>query len=199
MASVSFPVTGDPDADELLVRDPFALLLGMLLDQQFPLERAFAAPAELRARIGADRFDPAGLVALDPEELRAAFTRRPALHRYPAAMAERARALAAHLVERHDGRAEAVWAGAADGATLLAAVRDLPGFGDEKARIFVAVLAKRFGIRPPGWQEACAPFDDDQPRSAADIDSPEAFEQVKAWKRTMRAQGKTKLDRPDPS
>jgi uncharacterized HhH-GPD family protein len=194
----SFPVTGDAEADRLLREDPFALLLGMLLDQQFPLERAFAAPAELRARLGAEHFSAAGLAALGPEVVRAAFLRRPALHRFPAAMAERARALAAHLNERYDGRADAVWKGAPDGAALLAAVRDLPGFGDEKARIFVALLAKRFGVRPRGWREACAPFDDEQPRSAADIDSPEAFEQVKAWKRTMRAQGKTKQDRPDP-
>jgi uncharacterized HhH-GPD family protein len=194
---ISFPVTGDAEADRLLQEDPFALLLGMLLDQQFPLERAFAAPAELRVRLGAEHFSAAGLAALDPEVVRAAFLQRPALHRYPAAMAERARALAAHVNECYDGRAAAVWERAADGAALLAAVRDLPGFGDEKARIFVALLAKRFGVRPPGWREACAPFDDEQPRSAADIDSPEAFEQVKAWKRTMRTQGKTKQDRPD--
>jgi uncharacterized HhH-GPD family protein len=198
MTSVSFPVTGRPEADALLRDDPFALLLGMLLDQQVPLEQAFAAPAELRARLGPGRFDPASIAALDPDELRAAFTQRPALHRFPAAMAERASALATCLVERYDGRAEEVWLGALDGTALLAALRELPGFGDEKARIFVAVLGKRFGVRPPGWEAACAPFDDDQPRSAADIDSPEAFERVKAWKRTMRAQGKTKQDRPDP-
>ena len=93
---------------------------------------------------------------------------------------------------------EAVWSDVVDGAELAARLRELPGYGDEKARIFVALLAKRFGVRPRGWREACAPFDDEQPRSAADIDSPEAFEQVKAWKRTMRAQGKTKQDRPDP-
>jgi len=199
MTSVVFPVTGNPEADALLRDDPFALLLGMLLDQQVPLEQAFAAPARLRARLGPGRFDPTAIAALDSDELRAAFVQRPALHRFPAAMAERAGALAAHLVERYDGRAEHLWLRAPDGAALLAAVRELPGFGDEKARIFVAVLGKRFGVRPPGWQAACAPFDDDQPRSAADVDSPEAFERVKAWKRTMRAQGKTKLDRPDPA
>jgi uncharacterized HhH-GPD family protein len=198
MDPVAFPVTGKPEADRLLREDPFALLLGMLLDQQFPLERAFAAPAELRARIGPDRFDPAGLAAVDPDELRECFTRRPALHRFPAAMAERARALAGYLTERYDGRAEAVWTSAADGAALFAAVRALPGFGDEKARILVAVLGKRFGVRPPGWQAACAPFDDEQPRSAADIDSREAFERVKAWKQAMRAAGRTKQDHPGP-
>jgi uncharacterized HhH-GPD family protein len=199
LTSVSFPVTGRPEADALLRDDPFALLLGMLLDQQVPLEQAFAAPAELRARLGPGRFSPAAIAALDPDDLRAAFTQRPALHRFPAAMAERASALAVRLVERYEGRAEQVWLGAPDGATLLAALRELPGFGDEKARIFVAVLGKRFGVRPAGWQAACAPFDDDQPRSAADIDSRDAFEQVKAWKRTMRAQGKTKQDRPAPA
>jgi uncharacterized HhH-GPD family protein len=195
---VRFPITGDPDADRLLADDPFALLLGMLLDQQFPLERAFAAPAELRARLGPDRVNPFALAALDPDELRACFARRPALHRYPAAMADRTRALAARLVDHYDGRADALWRGAADGVALREAFRALPGFGDEKARILVAVLGKRFGIRPPGWREACAPFGDDEPRSAADVDSPAAFERVKAWKKTMRAQGRTKQDRPAP-
>jgi uncharacterized HhH-GPD family protein len=191
-------VTGDAASDELLNTDPFALLVGMLLDQQVPLEWAFAAPARLRERIG-ERFSPGAIATMEPEELEAAFVARPALHRYPSVMAKRTYALAEALVERYDGRAAAVWDGVATGDDLLARVHALPGFGEEKAKIFVALLAKRFGVRPDGWERASAPFSDDEPRSAADVDSPDAFARVKAWKAMMRAQGKGKADAADGS
>jgi uncharacterized HhH-GPD family protein len=190
-------VTGDAEADHLLNTDPFALLVGMLLDQQVPLEWAFVAPLRLRERIGGDRFSPHGIAAMPPEELEAAFVARPALHRYPSVMAKRTRALAEALVEHHDGRAAGVWERTASGDDLAARVRALPGFGEEKAKIFVALLAKRFGVRPPGWERASAPFSDDQPRSAADADSPDGFARVKAWKAMMRAKGMGKADQPD--
>jgi uncharacterized HhH-GPD family protein len=186
-------VTQDPAADELLNADPLALMIGMLLDQQVPMEWAFAGPLKLRERMGG-RLDAAELATIDPDKLDAVFRGPPALHRFPGSMAKRTQALCQHLVEHYDGDAASVWAGADTGAELVRRVRALPGFGGEKAKIFSALLAKRFGVRPPGWEEATAPFSDDQPRSVADIDSPESLAKVRAWKKTMKAQGRAKSD-----
>ncbi|MDP9005939.1 MAG: Fe-S cluster assembly protein HesB, partial [Actinomycetota bacterium] len=139
-----FFITGDAEADGLLAHEPLALVLGMMLDQQVPMEWAFASPARLAQRLGG-RLDAAEIAAMDPAELEAAFKERPALHRFPGSMAKRAQELCRALVDHYDGRAERVWADVATGAELLARVRSLPGFGDEKARIFVALLAKRRG------------------------------------------------------
>ena len=193
--SVSFPITGDPAADRLLVEDPFALVVGMLFDQQVPLEWAFAAPARLAERLG-DRFSPSGIAGMAEDELVALCVAKPAVHRYPAAMARRLHALALHLVQHHGGRTEALWQDASTGEALHRGLREVPGFGDEKARILVAVLGKRFGVRPAGWVEACAPFGDDEPRSAADVASRADFARVKAWKQAMRARGLGKADAP---
>ncbi|RMH75917.1 MAG: Fe-S cluster assembly protein HesB, partial [Actinomyces sp.] len=119
---------------------------------------------------------------------------KPALHRFPASMAKRIQDLCRHLVDVHDGDAAAVWRDVRSGAELLDRLRDLPGYGDEKARIFVAILAKRFGVRPPGWEEAAGPFADDTPRSVADIDSPEALARVRDWKKAQKARGRSKAD-----
>ncbi len=189
----SFFITGDAEADGLLARDPLALLLGMMLDQQVPMEWAFASPARLAQRLGG-RLDAREIAAMDPEVLEAAFKERPALHRYPGSMAKRAQALCQVLVDEYDGRAERVWAGAASGDELLGRVRSLPGFGDEKARIFVALLAKRRGVRPPGWEQAAAPFSDALRRSVADANSPAALEEVRAFKKARKAAGKGKAD-----
>ncbi|MEA3215779.1 MAG: hypothetical protein QOJ19_1935 [Acidimicrobiia bacterium] len=193
MAAGSFPVTGNALADELISTNPFALLVGMLLDQQVPLEWAFGSPLRLRERLGG-KLSPQVVAAMSPDEVEKLFRTKPALHRYPGSMAKRTHDLAVELIARYDGRAENLWDTASTGQELLDRLRALPGYGDEKAKILVAVLAKRFAVRPPGWEAACAPFSDDEPRSAADIDSPEAFERVKAWKRTMRQQGKSKQD-----
>src|SRR5438270_12707590 len=131
--------TNDSDADRLLAEDPLALLLGMLLDQQVPMEWAFKAPSLLKERLGG-RLDCAEIAAMDPEKLRTVFSERPALHRYPASMADRVHGLCGALTEDFDGDIEKLWAGAADGAELLARLRSLPGFGEQKARIFVALL-----------------------------------------------------------
>ena len=187
------PVTGDPQADELLATDPLALLIGMLLDQQVPMEWAFGAPLKLRDRLGG-RLDAAEIAALDPERLAAVFKGPPALHRFPGAMGTRTQALCQHLVDDYGGDAAAVWTGAADGRELVRRLRALPGFGGEKAKIFAALLAKRFGVRPAGWEEATAPFSDDEPRSVADIDSAETLQRVRSWKKAMKAQGKGKSD-----
>jgi uncharacterized HhH-GPD family protein len=193
MTEPKLPVTGDPEADKLLVEDPLALTIGMLLDQQVPMEWAFSGPLRLREKLGG-RLDAAEIAALDPAELEAMFKGPPALHRYPAAMAKRTQELCHYLVDHHGGNAAAVWTGVGDGRELLQRVRALPGFGADKARIFTALLAKRFGVRPPGWEEATAPFSDDQPRSVADIDSAETLQRVRSWKKAMKAQGKGKAD-----
>lgn len=193
MAKVSFPVTGDAEADGLLVSDPLALVIGMLLDQQVPIEWAFRAPSTLATRLG-PRFTAAAVAAMDPEELVAVFCEKPALHRYPAVMARRAHALCVHIVDHHNGDPARIWKGVRTGAALFERVQALPGFGKEKAQIFVALLAKRFAKRPPGWEEVAGPFADDQPRSVADISSREAFAEVRAWKQAQKAAGKTKSD-----
>ncbi|HEX5366537.1 MAG TPA: HhH-GPD-type base excision DNA repair protein [Acidimicrobiales bacterium] len=194
--TAAVPVTGDPDADALLAEDPLALLIGMLLDQQVPMEWAFSAPLKLRQRLGG-HLDAGGIAALAPEQLAAAFTGPPALHRFPGSMARRTQALCQHLVDRYHGDPAEVWTGVDDGRELVRRLADLPGFGSEKARIFAALLAKRFGVRPPGWEEATAPFSDDEPRSVADVDSAESLQRVRAWKKMMRAKKRSKADSPD--
>ena len=191
-APTPLAVTGKPDADALLGRNPLALLLGMLLDQQVPMEWAFMAPYTLEQRLG--HLDVTRIVAAGPEALTAAFCAKPALHRYPASMATRAYALCQHLVDEYGARPAAVWQSAGTGDELYRRLRGLPGFGDEKAKIFLAVLGKRCGVTPPGWAERALPFSDSTPRSVADIDGPEALERVRAWKKQQKAQGKGKQD-----
>jgi uncharacterized HhH-GPD family protein len=188
-----FFITGDPEADGLLGRDPLALLLGMMLDQQVPMEWAFASPAKLAHRLGGT-LDAAAIAAMAPEELESAFKQKPALHRFPGSMARRAWELCRHLDEHYDGKAERVWTDAGDGDEVLARLQGLPGFGPEKARIFLAVLAKRRGVRPQGWEEAAAPFSDDVRRSVADVESPETLREVRAFKQARKAAGKGKAD-----
>ena len=147
----------DPDADQLLSEDPLALLIGMVLDQQVPLEWAFKSPHELKQRLGG-RLDPAEIASMDPERLSQVFARPPALHRFPASNAKRVQALCRIVVERYGGQPERIWESVADGQELLANVRSLPGFGDQKSRIFVALLGKQLGVRPPGWEEAVGDF-----------------------------------------
>jgi uncharacterized HhH-GPD family protein len=193
MTEPTLPVTGDPEADKLLVDDPLALTIGMLLDQQVPMEWAFSGPLRLREKLGG-RLDAAEIAALDPAELEAMFKGPPALHRYPGSMARRTQALCQHMVEHYGGDAAAVWTGVDDGNELLRRVKALPGFGADKSKIFTALLAKRFGVQPAGWEQATAPFSDDKPRSVADVDSPETLRRVRSWKKVMKAQGKTKAD-----
>jgi uncharacterized HhH-GPD family protein len=191
MADPTLPVTGDAAADQLLVDDPLARLIGMLLDQQVPMEWAFASPAKLKERLGGS-LDAATIAALPLEELEAIFKGPPALHRFPGSMAKRTQQLCQHLVDHHGGRAAAVWEGVDTGAELFARLHALPGFGGEKAKIFMALLAKRFDIRPEGWEEPSAPFSDATHRSIADVDSPEALLEVRAFKKMMKAKGKGK-------
>jgi uncharacterized HhH-GPD family protein len=187
----SLPVTGDPDADRLLVEDPLARLIGMLLDQQVPMEWAFSSPLRLKERLGG-ALDAARIAAMPAEELEAAFKGPPALHRYPGSMAKRTQQLCQHLVEVHGGDAAAVWMGVDSGAELFGRLKALPGFGGEKAKIFLALLAKRFGIAPEGWQEQAAPFSDDAPRSVADVDSAATLQRVREFKKMKKVEGKGK-------
>jgi uncharacterized HhH-GPD family protein len=187
-------ITGDAEADRLLNTDGTALLIGMLLDQQVPMEWAFKGPAVLKARLG--HIDAAKIAGMDREDLVAVFCEKPALHRFPANMGRRAYDLCVRLTEHYDGHGENVWKEVGRGDVLFARVRALPGFGDEKAKIFVAILAKRFGVRPPGWEEAAGPFADVTPRSVADIDSPHSFAKVREWKKAAKAAKRDKQDRP---
>ena len=192
MPAATFPVTGDADADALLAKDPLALLIGMLLDQQVPMEWAFKGPATLSGRLGG--LDAAAIAAMDPDEFTEICKAKPAIHRFPGSMAGRIQALCTALVEDYDGDAAKVWKGVRSAQTLYDRLRALPGYGDEKTRIFIAILAKRFGKTPAGWEEVAAPFSDASPRSVADISSPETFAQVRAWKKEMKAKGKGKTD-----
>ena len=193
MTSGTLAVTGDEAADSLVNTDPLALLLAMLLDQQIPMEWAFKSPYRLAERLG-DRFDAAAIAAMHPADLEAAFCTKPALHRFPAAMARRAHEMCRHLTERYDGDAAEVWSSAGSGQELYDRVRALPGYGHEKTMIFLAILAKRFGARPDGWERVAGPFADDTPRSVADIDGPEALARVRAWKKEQKAAGRSKQD-----
>lgn len=193
MPTKTMPVTSNPHANKLLVTDPLALLIGMLLDQQVPMEWAFLGPYTLQERLGGT-LDAAAIAAMDPEDLVAVFVAKPALHRYPAAMARRTHELCQFLVDTYGGDAGRVWRGVRSGDELYRRLRALPGYGDEKAKIFVAILAKRLGKAPAGWEAAAAPFSDDTPRSVADISSPEAFARVREFKKAKKAQGKGKAD-----
>ncbi len=186
-------ITGDPDGDGLLNSDPLALLIGMLLDQQVPMEWAFGAPPKLKERLGGT-IDAARIAALPLEELEVMFKGPPALHRFPGSMAKRTQQACQHLVDHHGGRAEDVWEGAADAEDLFKRLSAIPGYGKEKSKIFMALLAKRFGIAPEGWEAVAAPFSDAERRSIADSESPEALLEVRAWKKAMKAKGRGKAE-----
>jgi uncharacterized HhH-GPD family protein len=180
-------IAQDDAADELLSRDPLALLIGMLLDQQFPMERAFGAPRLLADRLGVEGLDAAALAAADPEQLTKVFQGPPALHRYPGSMAGRAQELCRLLVERYGGRADALWADAPDGATLLKRLNELPGFGAQKSKIFLALLGKQLGVTPPGWREAAGAYGEEgSHRSVADITGPESLAEVRRFKQEQK-------------
>jgi uncharacterized HhH-GPD family protein len=186
-------ITGVPAADALLDRDPFALLAGMLLDQQLPMERAFAGPQKIAERLGVDHLDPAFVAAQDPEAFAALCATPPAVHRYPGSMAGRLQALAAVVVEQYDGDAAALWTGASDGAELLARLRALPGFGETKARIFVALLGKQRGVRPTGWRQAAGAYaEDGSHRSVADVVDADSLAKVRAFKQEQKRAAKAR-------
>jgi uncharacterized HhH-GPD family protein len=180
----------DVAADELLSGDPFALLIGMVLDQQVPLEKAFMGPYVLRERLGV-ALDPADIAERDTDELVKVFSTPPALHRFPGSMAQRVQALARALVEEYGGSAAAVWDGAGSGQELLGRLKNLPGFGEQKARIFLALLGKQLDVRPEGWREAAGQFGEDGTRrSVADITDAGSLQEVRQYKKDMKAAAK---------
>ncbi|GAA2235671.1 Fe-S cluster assembly protein HesB [Herbiconiux moechotypicola] len=187
----SLHITGDTAADELLSTDPLALLIGMLLDQQVAMETAFEGPAKIAARIDGP-FDASNLAGYDPEALVEVFRQTPAVHRYPGSMAGRVQALCAALVDDWGGSASALWTvGDPDGATLLKRLKALPGFGDQKARIFVALLGKQYGVQPEGWRAAAGAYGEEgSHRSVADIVDAGSLALVRETKRAAKAAAK---------
>lgn len=175
--------TEDPAANELLERDPLALLIGMVLDQQVRMEKAFGGPYELKQRLG--HLDAERIATMDPDRLDQVFRERPALHRFPGNMARRVQAMTQAVVKDYGGDAGAVWRDARTGEELSARIKKLPGFGDMKAKILVAILAKKFDVRPPGWERYAATW-----HSVADVDSPASMAQARAVKREMKAKAK---------
>jgi len=181
-----------PEANELLSRSPLALLIAMLLDQQVTLEKAFSGPLDLVRRLGHEP-TAAELAEFDPDRLASIFSERPALHRYPRAMAARVQEMARLLVERYDGDAARLWQSAGSGAELLKQISALPGFGAQKAQIFVALLGKQLGVRPPGWREAAGVFGAEGTRfSVADITDEVSLGEVRSHKQALKAAAKAK-------
>ncbi|MDT4987116.1 MAG: hypothetical protein QOI74_1210 [Micromonosporaceae bacterium] len=181
----------EPEADRMLATDPLALLIGMLLDQQIPLERAFVAPYRLAQRLGVDRLDAAAIAGHAPEALAAIFATPPALHRFPGSMAARVQALCVIVRDEYGGDGAAVWSGAGTGADLVKRLKALPGFGVQKAQIFTALLGKQLAVRPPGWREAAGQFGDASSyRSVADIVDEPSLGQVREYKKQLKAAAK---------
>jgi uncharacterized HhH-GPD family protein len=190
---MSLQITQDEAADEVLATNAFALLAGMLLDQQFPMERAFAGPATILDRFGT--LDPATIADAPPEEFAEICARTPAVHRFPGAMAARLQALARQVTDEYGGDAAAVWGTAGSGQELLRRIMALPGFGRQKAQIFVALLGKQLDVNPPGWEGAAGVYAEAGSfRSVADVHDSASLEKVRAFKRDQKAAAKAQRD-----
>jgi len=189
MARIALHLSGDAEADALVSRDPLALLIGMVLDQQVTIEKAFSSPAELARRLGGSGpLNAASIATMEPDELAAVFKERPALHRYPGSMAGRVQNICRAVVEEYGGKADAIWKGVRSGEELMARLRALPGFGEQKAKIFAALLGKQLGVRPEGWQEASSPYGNPGTHlSVADIVDAESLATVRATKKAAKA------------
>jgi len=178
-------ITGDEKADEVLDGSPFALLLGMLLDQQYPMEHAFRGPAKILDRFGS--LDPAAIAAADPGAFAALCSTPPAVHRFPGSMAQKVQAVAKIVVDEYDGQTERIWTDAEDAHDLLRRMTALPGFGTQKAQIFIALLAKQRDVRLPGWQAVVGDYSLDGYRSVADVVDSDSLQQVRAYKKAKKA------------
>jgi len=196
--TVTLRLAQDQDADALLSRSPLAAMIGMLLDQQVPMEWAFCGPHTILQRIGCNDLDVQRIAEYDPEEFAALLSAKPAVHRYPGSMAKRVQQLCQYLAEHYSGDASAVWQDADSGAELLARLVELPGFGRQKAQIFLALLGKQFGVQPKGWREAAGPYGEpDSFRSVADITGPESLERVRAHKQEAKRAAKAAKESAD--
>ena len=183
---MALQIAQDAHADEVLTENPFALLAGMMLDQQFPMERAFAGPAKILDRFGS--LDPHEIAAADEEQFAALCTQPPAVHRFPGSMARRLQALAAHVVATYDGDTARLWNDAESGADLLRRLKALPGFGGQKAKIFVALLGKQLGVRPEGWEKAAGEYaEEGSYRSVADVVDPGSLQRVRDFKKAAKS------------
>jgi uncharacterized HhH-GPD family protein len=182
---MGFNITGDAHADQVLTDSPFALLVGMMLDQQYPMEHAFRGPAKVLDRFGS--IDPAEIAAADPARFAELSSTPPAIHRFPGSMAARLQELARIVVDQYDGDASRIWSEATDGKDLLRRVQALPGFGKQKSQIFVALLAKQLGIRPDGWEQVVGAYAEDGYRSVADVVDPTSLQKVRDHKKEMKA------------
>ncbi|MGO4958310.1 HhH-GPD-type base excision DNA repair protein [Luteococcus sp. Sow4_B9] len=180
-----FHLTGDPEADSLLARDDNALLAGMCLDQQIPMEKAFSGPAVIARRMGG-QFDVSAIAALPVDDFVAICAQKPAVHRFPGSMGKRLHQLCVVLVDEYDGQASEIW-GSGTGREVLARVEKLPGFGEQKARIFLALLGKRRGLEAPGWREAAGDYGQDGYRSVADIVDADSLRLVREAKKAAKA------------
>ncbi|MFD9904657.1 HhH-GPD-type base excision DNA repair protein [Streptomyces sp. NPDC059063] len=188
---VTLHLAQQEEADALLSRSPLAALVGMLLDQQVPMEWAFTGPYTIAGRMGADDLDAHDIAGYDPDAFAALLSAKPAVHRYPGSMAGRVQKLCQYLVEHYDGDATAVWRDATTGKELLARLTDLPGFGKQKSQIFLALLGKQMGVRPTGWREAAGPYGAPHTyRSAADITGPDSLHRVRAYKQEQKRAAK---------
>jgi len=192
-ATKKMPITGDPESDQLLMDEPLALLIGMLLDQQVPMEWAFRGPATLKRRFGG-ALDAHQIAAMSEDEVVAVFCEKPAVHRFPAAMGRRAHGMCEIIVDKYDGDAGAIWRNVRSADEVYRRLRELPGYGEEKTKIFMAILAKRLGRKPTGWEAVAAPFSDKTPRSVADVSSAATLAKVREFKKAKKAAGKSKTD-----
>ncbi|MFE4490860.1 HhH-GPD-type base excision DNA repair protein [Streptomyces niveus] len=189
--STTIRIAQQPEADELLGRSPLAALVGMLLDQQVPMEWAFSGPYTIAVRMGGEDLDARAIAAYDPEAFAALLSEKPAVHRYPGSMAKRVQQLCQFLVAHYDGDAAGVWREVATGAELLKRLTELPGYGKQKSQIFLALLGKQYGVRPEGWRAAAGAYGDEGSyRSAADITGPETLAKVRAHKQEAKAAAK---------
>ncbi|MEZ0069555.1 putative HhH-GPD family protein [Streptacidiphilus sp. MAP12-20] len=181
----------NPDADALLTRSPLAAMIGMLLDQQVPMEWAFTGPYTLLERLGGDDLDAHAIATYEPEAFAALCSEKPAVHRYPGSMAKRIQQLCAYLDEHYAGDVTKVWSDVGSGAELFARLVELPGFGKQKAQIFLALLGKQLGVQPKGWREAAGAYGEKNSfRSVADITGPESLDKVRATKQEAKAAAK---------
>ncbi len=190
-------ITGNPKSDALLNSNGTALMIGMLLDQQVPMEWAFNGAFTLKQRLG--HLDPKKIAAMNPDDFLAVCLEKPAIHRFPKAMAQRIQGMCAIIASDYRNKAENIWNNIDDADELFQRLRKLPGYGEEKAQIFIALLAKRFDVQPTGWKKAAGVFSDTNPRTVADITSPETLLKVRAWKKAEKAADRDKQSRPLPA